>query len=451
MAQMPDFRAQYQIPMAAVIDSYRQKAVDEQNMRIQNEQMAMQRRAEPINQLTRLASLVHLGQSIASDMVANSTQKQMANARVTYSELLGKGNELVPSETMGQAKLFTNTPTGREYTSVPTNETVPYSTTPEYSRAAEQAFQTAYPDAYAARKSKLYDPEPIGTEEATKTAINYLEPGKKKPTPSYQKGTKIYEVGTDRELSGGFITTPVVASERLAQNSLGTAGTFNAATDEFTPFPPSGKNTGIVGLQERAPVVAVNVQKSLDDFSLDNQKVATLAGKNAGARQSLKIFSNPSKYKENSITAAMNGMVKASDDAGQITDADRAAFSEAASVIEKFRSKGYKAIKGELSPEVQKQLLNLASIAEERTRLQLKNVRETAINSAKAKAGSYWDDSIADQVPTVDQVVVSFSPVPSNNPADTSNKQDELLKALAKIGEDLKRMEEKRRAAMGGN
>jgi hypothetical protein len=164
MAQMPDFRAQYQIPMAAVIDSYRQKAVDEQNMRMQNEQLAMQKKQEPLNNLMKMASLVQMGQSIASNMVANSTQKQMANARVTYSELLGKGNELVPSETMGQAKLFTNTPTGREYTSVPTNETVPYSTTPEYSQAAEQAFQTAYPDAYVARKSKDYDPSPLGVE-----------------------------------------------------------------------------------------------------------------------------------------------------------------------------------------------------------------------------------------------------------------------------------------------
>jgi hypothetical protein len=209
MAQMPDFRAQYQIPMAAVIDSYRQKAVDEQNMRIQNEQMAMQRRAEPINQLTRLASLVHLGQSIASDMVANSTQKQMANARVTYSELLGKGNELVPSETMGQAKLFTNTPTGREYTSVPTNETVPYSTTPEYSKAAEQAFQTAYPEKYAEEKAKLYDPFP----DENKNQKDRLE---NRVFPDGQPRTVKYEAGTDNVYTmDGKLIPPEIARDLI--------------------------------------------------------------------------------------------------------------------------------------------------------------------------------------------------------------------------------------------
>lgn len=267
--KLPDFSFQGQVPTAAIIAAYQQKAQQEEQMRMNNEALKQQKVQNVKDVFTQGAGLV-------GKIMEFNKQKQMSDAQQALTDLLASGADQVPTNTTQNAKssLFP------QLTQAPITQN--YSATPEYkaelASLVTKAFPAAADDQIAKAAFAQLNPQAVAPRTGQMKMLNVILPGKK-------DGTFInYDTFNRRayDLQGNDVTDqvqgaiPGFAPATVTTNQGATmiprvAGSYSA-TSEAAP------STGAENINQLPPKHLDILEKTKEDFN-QNPAVKTIITK----------------------------------------------------------------------------------------------------------------------------------------------------------------------------
>lgn len=313
---IPDYSIKAQVPMAAIIQAYQQKAAQEQQNKLQQQQMDMQK-------FDHTLSVFKSASDITRTLIDQSKIKQQQDALNSLSTLFANGQQPVQTGVAptGTASLMSVPSPAASGPSVQTGTPTeaPLSSTPEYKFQLASLMTKANPSAFTANladdvsKSVVAPSAPV--TRASNFDIQRVDiPGKGPLTVKVDKiNNKIYD------LAGNDITAaasgaapyapPMLAKNSQEENVLvnrqdATAKTVTydpqskATVEEFTALPPAQQKRIVERSEQflKDPIVtnirekAGNLQEfnRLIDTALDKSPENQEAAKQAiGAMQGL--------------------------------------------------------------------------------------------------------------------------------------------------------------------
>src|SRR5882672_1839519 len=87
---IPNFNFQSDPSIAAIASLYQKKAMNEQEMRLQQSQVQSQ-------QQDRVMNVMKMASDMTQDVIQSSARNQMLEGRKNLQDLLGQANDMVPS------------------------------------------------------------------------------------------------------------------------------------------------------------------------------------------------------------------------------------------------------------------------------------------------------------------------------------------------------------------
>lgn len=434
--QRPDFSLKNAISPDAVMAMMSQKANREAEMKLQQRQQEFKQMHETI-QMT--------GQAV-SGMVEASKARAKRDFIESYSDMMAQ--KLSTKSNAAPVTLFSNPANGAvgptEQTQVPTA-----SFDPALFDAVKGSVKQA-PDAFAKAMAQQLIPAPArGTTASgftspisvvnTKTgAKTFLQPGK--------DGSMILANG--EPYSGDWVKDYALSTGKDQFNNPIVIDKVKREAQTLTT--PAARETasggGIPELQSKAPVLAERFVEARDRaFPEKNAVLKDAVNAASSAAQAKSLLVQDDKI-EVGLRSLGFYFARASGSNSQLSDAEREQFESPLALLENYKNKGYRAIKGELSPVMKRDLVRLATLIERKNKLIANKTINAAKANAKAQVGSLWNESLSKEFPTVNDLVASseeIGQIPANGDVGPTAQQ-QVTQGAKDIGAALRAILPKR-------
>lgn len=423
MAYQPqNFDFQGQVPMAAIIDAYKNKAQQEYQMKLQQQQANSQKHQEVLQTINMASQLVQQG-------VQLSQQRQQKEAQKAYADILAQGADPFASGKMQTAVV------GGVEQQVPTMGTRSQFD-PSWRSEALATGQAADPETFqkatSAELAKSMFAAGAGTQPLSGRDIqqkNLILPNGQRVSlqlfetvPSQKYGTAV----TWADLGGNEIDPATLAgaveapAPGYAVNQFGVPTIFervgntaprpvNVATPEATPKAVASKSPeeAYTRLRKKAPDYAEILDKSVEKTTVNNTYIKDKVESVNASRYAKQLLEDPNT-KETELRSVFTYIARAVEK-GALTEADKAAFSEPLSLVAKGENMFMKTVKGKNGEIFKKSLVRLQKRLEQRGTAELRQKMNTEKLLTKKKLGKVWEPGLDNMYPSVDDLLISGS------------------------------------------
>jgi len=421
MAGFQNFNFQGQVPMASIVQAYLQKAQTEQQAR-QQKQTSKQQAFQNAMQA------VQTGSQAVSQMVQNSVAKREQALSDDIAAYIGKSEDMVPGPEK-QVNVFGKpAPVAQAFTQT-AGQIAPVGPpmqrlggAPEYKAELASMIAKRFPKEYAIQAlqqtgdtrgkisgrdiQQFYLVSPDGTDripvrydEVSDELTNLLsgQPIDRQlyTNKGYQMARSSPQVRTD-EFGRLVSVEPTTGSSRSIATPAQGATTKSA----------SG---GLLELRAKAPKVYEDVQTQYQKaFPENNKFLETMVYGASSAAQVKSLLQAPtSELSQVGLQSLGFYFARMAGSNSQLSDREREVFEAPLALVDKVANKGYRLVKGDLSPKMKSDLLRLATTLEKKSFLQAQKIVAGTKKRAKAISGTYWNKSLEAEFPTVDELIVS--------------------------------------------
>lgn len=410
--QLPDFRFQGQAPQAAIINAYMERARQEQQQATQAQQMERQK-FNDIIQAFQMGS-----QAISSFVQASKRQQEKETAENLSSKLL-EGNELIPTGPGGTAKVMGQ--------NIPIASMQPKSESEQYKNELKMLLAKANPQITQQHLAQQLFPQPKDQRgQVTGRDIQqfYLvsPDGEKRIPVRYDEvADELSNVVTgepiDRQKYRGYQMERSLPN--VLKNELGGYDLVSRGTGQSSPLNTSARKQmegegedfkgGLDDLQVTAPRVFERFEEHYKKAFPENNKFLETMVQGASSAAQVKSILEAEGDDMSQVGLQSLGFyfARMAGSNSQLSDREREVFEQPLALIDTVVNKAYRIGKGDLSPKMKKDLMNLANTLEKKSKIQAKKVLAEAKERSKAITGRYWNESIEESFPTLDDLIVT--------------------------------------------
>ncbi len=422
--QIPDFRPNRPIDIMAFVNALAEKRRAE----TANEQINMQKNAQKYQMLKdTVSSVTNMTQNIIDDNAA----KQRATYRKELAELMAQGSDQVPTD---EVKPAASTAGSKNLNSLMLNQapvTTEFNKTPAYQSRVRSLLEKVNPEEMEKQLVKQASLESGVTKPLSGRDIrqmNLMLPNGKRMTvqlfetvPSQQYGTKVTWTNLQgdeidpAELKGAVeAPMPGVAVDQFGNpiifEKVGPDGARRIGTDVPTETSEKVKEedpgNAYLRLFNKAPKLATDLKNSIKESTVDNPVVAARVDSVNASKYARGLLEDP-KAKETELGSIYTYIARAVEK-GALTEADKAAFSDALSIIARGENTFYKHLKGEAGPMFKTSLIRLQKRLELRGTSELNKKINTEKLLLKRQLGKLWEPGFDKMYPTVEDLTVSL-------------------------------------------
>lgn len=249
----------------------------------------------------------------------------------------------------------------------------------------------------------------------------------------------------NRTYAGQFLEDPTTGLQRFGNKSTGqVTDTTSESNQNLGDL--SDPDNALINLRTKSPKVYEKVSTILESTSpAKNAKLETLVGAAASSTAAKAILLDPTPSEVGLASLGFH-MARASGSNSQLSDAERETFQEPMAFLEKVKNKGWKFVKGDLSPKMRRDLLRLNSLLERKSTVQAQRMLSTEKRRAKLEAGALWNDGLSKAFPDAKSLIAEASEIV---PEDTEQAAPQsVIKQIKSM--DLKSLKARRDALLKG-
>lgn len=375
--QIPDFSFKGDVPFAAIVNAYQQKAQTEEQMRMNQEAIKQQK-------INNVKDIFNQGAGLVDNLMKYNKQSQIKDAQDAVVNLLGKGATPVPTNQMTPAasSMVPN------MTEAPVTQD--YSKSPEYKAELASLVTKAFPEEAGKELSKaafgqLGDqkltnatkPSPVALEMPDGTQVlGYFDPTDKTyytqdgtPAPQGSKRSYKYDIRTD---SNGNLQIISGASGK-------DMGTVSSAPEK--PSVVDGK-TLKTNINQLAPEEGKRLEKLKEDFNTDKAVSAAIAKQSDYQIAEASIEANNWVGDAALISVAAKGLGR---DVGALSDVEQDRYQFPKKFVDRVRTKYSNWVKGEIPEQDREVFKDALRVAREKNNDIILKKRKIYANTAKAR------------------------------------------------------------------
>ena len=266
----------------------------------------------------------------------------------------------------------------------PTGALVPPRKSPAIERM--EAFLAKFPQGY---KGKGEQGEHYFSIEDAKKRGGALPPG-----------GKLYpQTGRNIVLSRDQFGKPILVDkdmkEQIDIQGLGGGAIGNTAQD------------AVLSLRQTAPKLADRLIDLVDEAHPKSNPLMRTSVEGASAASQVSAIlkdPNPSQVGLQSLGFYLARMAGSN---SQLSDAERMTFEKPLALVDRVVNKGYKLVKGDLSPMMRKDLLHLADTLGRKTKIQGQRIIDAQKRRARSELGRFYTPGLDSSFPSMEELSVS--------------------------------------------
>lgn len=421
--ERPDYSFQGQVPQAAIIQAYQEKAKAEQESR---DKAAAAKEQKWID----TAKIVQSGADMITKFTETAKLKAQEDAFKAAELWVGRKGEIDPTTQKAYGEDPNYNATLRAYM---------MKADPE--GAKKEAQKALWEEAGGKKAGTLsgrdIQQKNVILKDGQRVSLNLFE-----TTPSDKYGTAVTWTDfsgneIDPAMLEGAVEAPAPAMQ-LDQfgrphivERVGSAGpravgfgTPGATPDKVATDDPENAYSR---LKQKAPEYADLLDKKIDESTVKDEYIKSKVESVNASRYAKELLSDP-ETKETELRSVYTYIARAVEK-GALTEADKAAFSEPLSVIARGENFFMKNVKGTAGKTFRNSLVRLQDRLERRGKAELKQRIETNKNVAKRRIGKAWEPGLESQFPDIEELLIQGSDMsPSGGLEIDQNALDAELK-----------------------